>query len=389
MPELLGNIQTPNLDETRLEDFEIRVDDYIVIEWPDHHTVRLDSEGRWCTYQTPRQIYRRTVEGNAFRKTGASYQSLEINEEKSLLAAIQARLRSLAGPNLLKTSLIRKPEKRQKFYLCLDRALKRDYESYKRDKQIFDEIYPEPVPILPPDRYRDVVIQPATGCPYGKCNFCIFYQDQRFHILKDDAFEEHINNVLSFFGSSINNRKGVFLGSASALSIPQRILAKRLDTIRSYFPHLKHGVSAFMDPNHMPNREVPDYKLLHNKGLRQVIIGLETGDPELRNRLNKSSNLHELTEAVQRVKEAGLQVGLTVLVGAGGDSWADVQYQSTIDFIHELPLDISDLIYLSPYEGSINETRLKEESQRLQKGLQKITSARIAPYPISLFRYFS
>ena len=368
--------------------YDCKIDDYAVIEWPDGQTLRLDLKGRWCTFQSGSALYRRTLGGEVVARQGTGYRSLGRGEHSRLLDAIHEKLKRFIDENSI-TGLSMAEEEQEQLRQVIERSLKLTLEEYQKDARSFRGIYPEAVPILPPDRYRDIVVQPATGCPYGKCNFCMFYKDQRFHILGQAEFRDQLTRIKEFMGPSIQSRDGVFLGSASALSIPQNKLIPFLEMISKEFSFAKRGISAFMDPHHMPKRGVDEYKHLATRGLRQVVIGLESGAPALRKELGKSDKLDELTGTIAQLKEAGLQLGLTVLVGAGGAVWAPTHLQKTAGYIRNLPLDSGDIVYLSPLvEG--NRKRVPEkEVKRFRKELKVLTQARLVPYRIHYFRYFS
>ena len=122
----------------------------------------------------------------------------------------------------------------------------------------FEAAYPEPVVILPPDRYQDLVIQPALGCPHGECSFCAFYRDRAFRILSDPEFERHLEGIQTLLGSAIGLRDGIFLGSANALAIPQPTLIDRLRSVAKQLGPRKRQVAAFWDPDHSPTRTAAD-----------------------------------------------------------------------------------------------------------------------------------
>lgn len=371
-----------------VQQFDIRIDDYAVIEWPDYQMIRLDLTGRWCTFQSDTALYRRTVDGEVVIQKGQAYESVSQGEHTRILEHIKDKLKHFHNKNTCNNSDL-SVEKCKELNKVVGKALSWHLEDYRQDTQTFRNIYPETIPILPPDRYRDIVVQPATGCPYGKCSFCMFYKDQRFHILDLEEFQKQLTRIRSFYAKSIRSREGIFLGSASAISIPQGRLLPFLKMISYEFTFTKRGISSFMDPHHMPKRSVVEYKELKEAGLRQVVIGLETGSPTLREQLGKSDQLSVLEDTIGILKQAGIEIGITILIGAGGPQWAVEHLHQTAEFIRRLSLEASDMVYLSPLVEDNRQVVPEKELSRFKKHLKPLTRARLVPYRLQKFRYFS
>ena len=155
------------------------------------------------------------------------------------------------------------------------------------------------------------------------------------------------------------------------------------------FPNLRRGVAAFLDPDHSPVRSIADYRELAGLGLSQATIGLETGYPGLRSVLGKNGDLSQVKESIQTLKNAGIQIALTILIGAGGEKYLNEHKEKTIQFIHDMELSKRDLIYLSPLAGSLSAAKMEEEISSFKWFLKQQTKARILPYHMERFFYFS
>jgi radical SAM superfamily enzyme YgiQ (UPF0313 family) len=244
-------------------------------------------------------------------------------------------------------------------------------------------LYPEGIPILPPHRYRDVVVDPARGCPNGGCTFCAFYKDRPFEVLDDAAFRAHLDAVRAHFGRALDAVDGVFLGSASAASIPDPVLLRRLADVAAA-PGLR-GVAAFLDPDHAPRRDAARWTALRAAGLGDVTVGLETGLAPLRAEVGKSADVPRFVADIAAMKAAGLKVAVTVLLGLGGPARAEAHRDATVATLAAMPLDAKDLVYLSPLRGSMPPDALAAEVRLLRAALVGRTRARATPYPAEAF----
>ena len=272
---------------------------------------------------------------------------------------------------------------------ALDRILAWDWAALEADRERFLAVY-KPIGILPPDQYLALVLQATEGCSHNACTFCTFYRDRSFRIKGTDEFAAHIRAALDFFGPAISLRRTIFLGDANALVIPFPRLQALFDVIHeqlsiSYKPsavshqpsapdgrstvhsprsatsawrtvhgppstvHVCTGIYSFMDAFHVHRKSVTEWRLLGERGLRRVYIGMESGDDALLRFLNKPGDAADIVSAVRHLKEAGIAVSCIILLGAGGEPFFASHVQYTLDAINAMPLAGGDLIYFSDF----------------------------------------
>lgn len=224
------------------------------------------------------------------------------------------------------------------------------------DRQRYHQVY-RPVSILPPDQYLAVVLQATEGCSHNACTFCHFYRDRRFRIRPLPEFRHHITAVKDFLGSSIRLRKSIFLADANALVIPQRQLLPLMEVVHRSFP-IGHpgedhpgfsGIYSFIDAFHVENKSVAEWQSLAALGLRRVYIGMETGDASLLRFVNKPGTMEDVLEAVMRLKTAGVAVSVIIMLGIGGDCYAESHIRETVQVLNAMPLGSGDLVYFSEF----------------------------------------
>ncbi|RME21821.1 MAG: radical SAM protein, partial [Deltaproteobacteria bacterium] len=298
--------------------------------------LRVDHLGRWATLRTATGRWRRCLDGGVVQGRGDDLVDLDAD------AAADVHRRVGAVVEALRPSIDR-PDARA----ILDAAMEWDPERLAAEAGRYAATWPEPTPILPPDRQRDLVLLPATGCPSNHCTFCSLYAGRGFSVLGPDALEAHLRGVAAFMGPGLGGRDGFYLGSASALSLSAARLRAVLDRVGAILGTPRRGLAAFWDPEHAPLHPVSDLAQLADRGLRRVVIGLETGDPALRAAASKAGDLHRLRSAIHHARQAGLQLGLTVLVGLGGPEAVSAHQAATARLLAELPLTHADLVYLS------------------------------------------
>jgi hypothetical protein len=215
------------------------------------------------------------------------------------------------------------------------------------DAARFEALYGGSVPAVPGELYRVVYLQSTRGCAWNRCSYCTLYANVPTSVRKGLAWLQHLDEVARYFGPALDMRRTAFLGDADAFLPPQEVLLDQLRAIPTRFQFA--AVDAFGAPDSVLRRQVTDLIELRNSGLRRVYLGLESGCVDLRETLSRREPLRDVQSAVERLAEAGLSVGLTVLVGVGGSAWADRHLHDTTEVLRRMPLGVQDVVSLSPY----------------------------------------
>jgi hypothetical protein len=224
-----------------------------------------------------------------------------------------------------------------------------DWAALQVDAHRFGEIY-RPVSILPPDQYLALVVQATEGCSYNQCTFCDFYRDRPFRVKSADDLRAHIAAVREFFGPALGLRRSLFLADANALIAPMPRLRAWLDVIAEerVLP-AGAGIFSFMDAFDVQRKTADEWSELAARGLRRVYIGMETGDDGLLRWLRKPGTAADVIESVVLLKGAGVAVSVIVMIGIGGERYAEGHIRGTIAALNAMPLGTGDIVYFSPF----------------------------------------
>jgi radical SAM superfamily enzyme YgiQ (UPF0313 family) len=167
--------------------------------------------------------------------------------------------------------------------------------------------------IRPPSEAYNILLQVTLGCSHNKCTFCASYKDKRFAI-KDN---ETILSDIMFASKYMKNQDRVFLMDGDALIIPQKRLIWILDRIREHLPWVKR-VGAYANAKGIGMKSPEDLIELREKGLGIIYLGVESGDDEILKEINKGTGAQNLIKMGRKVREAGIKLSITVLLGIAG-----------------------------------------------------------------------
>jgi len=167
--------------------------------------------------------------------------------------------------------------------------------------------------IRPPSEANALILQVTTGCSHNRCTFCGAYREQKFRI-KDDTV---ISKDLDFAAQYCTRHTTVFLADGDALVIPQPRLLNLFAQIKTKLPQIRR-ISLYANCRDILQRTPDQFAALKAAGLGRVYMGLETGhDPTLA-RIKKGATAQEMIQAGCRVKEAGIFLSTTCLLGIAG-----------------------------------------------------------------------
>jgi hypothetical protein len=216
----------------------------------------------------------------------------------------------------------------------------------RADAARFARVY-APIGILPPDQYLATVVQATRGCSFTSCTFCDLYHEP-YHVKSAFELHQHVEAVLAYLGPSrLLRNRSIFLGAANALAVPMGRLYKMFEVLERQLDARRHGVTAFVDAFTGARKTAGDYRALGKLGLRRVYVGLESGHDPLLDFVRKPGTSDTAIETVRAVKAAGLAAGVIVMVGLGGDQFAEGHVADTIAAVNAMGLGAGDFLYFS------------------------------------------
>ena len=167
--------------------------------------------------------------------------------------------------------------------------------------------------IRPPSEAGSILLQVTVGCSHNRCAFCGTYRDKRFRIKE----ERIILSDILYAARRMRQTDRLFLMDGDALIIPQPRLVWILERIREHLPWVKR-VGVYANAKSIRKKSLEDLRRLRENGLGILYYGVETGDDEIRAAIQKGSTAAVCIEMGRRVKEAGILLSATVLLGIGG-----------------------------------------------------------------------
>lgn len=167
--------------------------------------------------------------------------------------------------------------------------------------------------IRPPSEADSIILQVTVGCSHNRCTFCGAYKKERFRY-KDPAV---IDQDLGYAARHFGRHSRLFLADGDVLITPQHRLVPLFQKIRSRLPSVRR-IRLYANRKAIAGKTLAELLELKALGLDRIYMGLESGDDAILAAIRKGSSAEQMIEAGRKVREAGIFLSVTVLLGIGG-----------------------------------------------------------------------
>jgi len=178
--------------------------------------------------------------------------------------------------------------------------------------------------IRPPSEANSIILQVTIGCSHNKCTFCGAYKDVLFRLKDKDT----ITRDILFASRYCRRQHNLFIADGDALILPQQRLVDLFCEIREKIPHV-HRIRLYGNAKSILRKSLDQLKELKALGLDRIYMGLESGSDQVLAQIRKGADSARMIEAGKLVREAGLFLSVTILLGVGGRSLSKVHSRET------------------------------------------------------------
>ena len=178
--------------------------------------------------------------------------------------------------------------------------------------------------IRPPSEANSILLQVTVGCSRNKCTFCGAYKGERFRIKPDEIIFADI----AFAAKYCKHQRRVFLCDGDALIIPQQRLLKILSGIRNQLPWVTR-VGIYANAKSIKMKTLEELEELKSHGIGIAYLGMETGDDPTLKKIRKGATSEEMIQMGRKIREAGMKLSITVLLGIAGRTRSQIHAEAT------------------------------------------------------------
>lgn len=159
------------------------------------------------------------------------------------------------------------------------------------------------------------LLEITQGCTHNKCKFCTMYKDVPFRMSPKEWIEEDLIEL----AESDPDAKTIQILSANPLVLTCDKLAPIFEMIHKYLSKMEYIYLAGRVSD-LKNKTVEELKMLKELGMREISLGVESGDDWTLDRINKGYHAEDILEQCHKLEEAGIDYWMTFLNGVAGKS---------------------------------------------------------------------
>jgi len=188
--------------------------------------------------------------------------------------------------------------------------------------------------IRPPSEAYSMIIQVTVGCSHNMCTFCGTYKDQKFYLKDMKTIKQDIDEA-SNYGYSY---KKVFLADGDVLILPNKTLIEIISYIKEKNPDIER-IGIYANTKAIIRKSSDELKELKEAGIGILYHGIESGNKEVLRKIKKGAFPNRMLESANKVKESGILISQTVLLGIGGTELSEQHAVDTGKLLGEMSPD--------------------------------------------------
>jgi radical SAM superfamily enzyme YgiQ (UPF0313 family) len=197
----------------------------------------------------------------------------------------------------------------------------------------------------PPSEARSLILQATVGCSHNACIFCVSYKQKTYRVRGVTGIKSDLDSLPEYYK---NKARRVFLADGNALAMSTEEMLDVLKVLYSELPTLER-VGVYGYAKDVREKSVDDFKELNDAGLGIVYLGLETGDDELLRWSRKGVDTSENISASKKIREGGIPLSLTIILGLGGLENSERHAKATAAALNEIdPEYVGALTLMTP-----------------------------------------
>jgi radical SAM superfamily enzyme YgiQ (UPF0313 family) len=234
-------------------------------------------------------------------------------------------------------------------------------------------MYDEQVLVRPPSEANSFLLPVTYGCSHNKCTFCGTYNNMRFRIRPLEDIKRDIDKVAKNYSWSISR---IFLENGDALIYKQAGLVEVLKYLKQKFPKLRR-IGTYASPQSALIKSIDQLKELNRLGLKIAYLGVETGDEALLKKIDKGATYDQIVEAGRKLKQAGITLSVTVILGLGGIEGSKQHALGTARILTDLDPDFAGALTLMLVPGTPLHKEWEEDKFSLISPFQSLEELKL------------
>ncbi len=230
----------------------------------------------------------------------------------------------------------------------------------------------------PPYEAASLLIEVTAGCTHHKCKFCTLYNELpfKFRMSPMEDIECDLQEVQRA-GNDLSGRciERVFLTGANPFVLSYDKLASIAELIHKYLPSVK-SIGSFARITDITPKTDKELSKLRSFGYDGLTIGIETGDDEALQFMDKGYTSADIIQQCQRLDVADIHYSFFYLVSISGAGHGEIGAKLTADVCNQIHPTLIGANMLTVYPDSELYAEIKRGNWQEEGELEKYKEVR-------------
>lgn len=167
----------------------------------------------------------------------------------------------------------------------------------------------------PPKEYKSILLQVTSGCTHNKCRFCGMYRYTNFKMESLEQIEKDIIEASAIPYYRSTNR--VFLLNGNPFVLETERLLKIAEMIHEHLPWVE-VITTYSSIKDIERKSDEELKILKDAGYNDLYLGIESGNQEALEFINKGNTVDEAIREMKRLDKFDYNYYAMILTGLMG-----------------------------------------------------------------------
>jgi len=225
-------------------------------------------------------------------------------------------------------------------------------------------------PYRPPNEAASALIRASRGCPWNKCLFCTMYKTIKFKTKSIEEAKKDIDKAADIYKGA----KTVFIADSDSLVMKD--IEEIIQYIRQRFPDIDR-LTTYARAKTLMKLGKKRLKKIKKAGLTRVHVGLESGDRQTLDYMQKGETPEEMIAGGKAARDAGLELSFYLLIGAGGKDRLIEHAVESANVCNKVNPDFIRLRTLVVQQGSLLEEKKNSGQYKPTLPIEKLKEVRM------------
>jgi radical SAM superfamily enzyme YgiQ (UPF0313 family) len=172
------------------------------------------------------------------------------------------------------------------------------------------------------------------------------YTSKQFKARKEEDIFKDIDAFIPY----ADQIRRIFLADGDPLVLSTKRLLSILTKLKNTFPKLNR-ISTYASPSNLSRKSNEELKELYEAGLTLLYVGIESGDSQVLEAIQKGETFETTIEGLNKSKAVGINSSVTIINGVGGKEFTHQHAVNSAKVLNETQPKYASTLVMTAHKG--------------------------------------